>query len=652
MAAFLAEPKVARWLDRYPPDPATAASFDEAKRTWMVHVWSGKAGEIAQGLVDDADGQVTEAWTGPQVAWQMARGRPGAFGGRLLTSWPVWLGLSAAFFLGLVDLRRPLSMRTLDLLALLSFGVSLLFFNRGEVFESAALAVPPLVYLLVRTAWIGFRSGARAGPTQTRWPVWLLAAVTLFLVGFRVGLDVEHPRTVIDVGYAGVIGADRILDGRAPYGAMPVDGGRACAPPRSDGRIRERIQADGRCESTNPRGDTYGPVAYLAYVPAVLAFGWSGLWDDLPAAHAVAIAADLAGAPRPRARRPPARRRAPRRHARLRLGGVPVHDLRPPCQHERRADARVPRVGLLARVVARRPAAPRRRSPAGRSSRRSSIVPLWLTYRSGLRPVSVARFAAAFGATTVLAFSILLLEPSLWSALETFWDRTVGFQLGRDSPFSDLGLGASTTPRGSPTSRHCRPSCRSGRSCSPASSRSSRGDKGPLELAALTAAVLLAVQLSLTHWFYLYLPWVLPFALLALFAPRLRPASHAVGPCGTARPSPQLAAAGVFVAVCRRASPLPGSLLGDAVTDIPLYRTYGERVADGLVPYRDFAFEYPPGALPSLVLPALVTDSLEAYRAVFVAELALVGALAVLAFDWALRGLGRARTRPARRARV
>jgi hypothetical protein len=82
-------------------------------------------------------------------------------------------------------------------------------------------------------------------------------------------------------------------------------------------------------------------------------------------------------------------------------------------------------------------------------------------------------------------------------------------------------------------------------------------------------------------------------------------------------------------------------LLGEAVTDIPLYRTYGERVAGGLVPYRDFAFEYPPGALPFLVLPALVTESLEAYRAVFVAELAVVGALAVLAFDWALRNLGR-----------
>src|SRR5439155_23706795 len=32
------------------------------------------AGEIAQGKVDDRSTRVTEAWTGPQVAWKMARG--------------------------------------------------------------------------------------------------------------------------------------------------------------------------------------------------------------------------------------------------------------------------------------------------------------------------------------------------------------------------------------------------------------------------------------------------------------------------------------------------------------------------------------------------------------------------------------------------
>ena len=105
-------------------------------------------------------------------------------------------------------------------------------------------------------------------------------------------------------------------------------------------------------------------------------------------------------------------------------------------------------------------------------------------------------------------------------------------------------------------------------------------------------------------------------------------------------PASALAAAGVFGVVAVLAT-VAWELTGDAVTDIPLYRAYGERVAGGLLPYRDFGFEYPPGALPALVLPALVTDSLAAFRAVFVAELALVGTLAVLALDWALRSAGR-----------
>ena len=124
--------------------------------------------------------------------------------------------------------------------------------------------------------------------------MWLLAAVAVFLGGLRIGLNLETPRGVIDVGYAGVIGGDRILDGEAPYGHMPVrDTARSCGKPDSNGAVRDWIQANGRCESANPRGDTYGPTSYLAYVPAVLALSWSGKWDSLPAAHATAIAFDL-----------------------------------------------------------------------------------------------------------------------------------------------------------------------------------------------------------------------------------------------------------------------------------------------------------------------------------------------------------------------
>ena len=99
-----------------------------------------------------------------------------------------------------------------------------------------------------------------------------------------------------------------------------------------------------------------------------------------------------------------------------------------------------------------------------------------------------------------------------------------------------------------------------------------------------------------------------------------------------------LAAAG-FVLTAVTAT-VAWQLSGRAVTDIALYHAYGERIADGLVPYRDFAFEYPPGALPALAVPALVTDSLTAFRVVFAAEMALAGAVGVLLLAAGLGRLG------------
>ena len=85
-----------------------------------------------------------------------------------------------------------------------------------------------------------------------------------------------------------------------------------CGPADADGQVRERIQTNGRCEAAIERGDTYGPVAYVAYVPAVLVFGWSGKWDSLPAAHATSIALRPPDHPRARARRASLRGRAAR----------------------------------------------------------------------------------------------------------------------------------------------------------------------------------------------------------------------------------------------------------------------------------------------------------------------------------------------------
>ena len=446
----------------------------------------------------------------------MARGGIGSFGGKALNSLWMWIPLSAVFFVGLVDRRRLRSWHTLDLLVLLSLGFSLWFFNRGEVFQSASLAAPPLAYLLVRTAWIGFRG--RAHNPVLSWPVWLFVAAAVFLGGFRIGLNLERPRTVIDVGYAGVIGADRILNGQSPYGHMPVeDGRRACGKADADGEIRDRIQDNGRCESANPRGDTYGPAAYLAYVPAVLAFGWSGKWDALPAAHATAIAFDLLivlgliliG----------------RRFGGARLGaalafGWVAFPFTAYVLNANTNDAIMPAFLVWGFWLASSPVARGSAVALAGWTKFAALLlaPLWLTYPDGLRRRTAARFVAAFAVASLAVFSIFLLEPSVVEAGRTFVDRTLGFQLDRDSPFSPWDWGQYHA-RGIPDLSLVQRGLELAVLALAGVVAVIPERKGPLELAALTAAVLLGFELVLTHWSYLYIPWFLPFVLLALFLP-------------------------------------------------------------------------------------------------------------------------------------
>ena len=51
------------------------------------------------------------------------------------------------------------------------------------------------------------------------------------------------------------------------------------------------------------------------------------------------------------------------------------------------------------------------------------------------------------------------------------------------------------------------------------------------------------------------------------------------------------------------------------IIDTPVYQEYGEAMAAGEVPYRDFGLEYPPGALPVFWLPTL--GPAEHYRSIF-----------------------------------
>ena len=454
--------------------------------------------------------------TGPQVAWGMARGGEGSFGGKTLLKPYVWLAFCLVFFVGLADLRRPFSLRNADVLVLLSFSVSLAFFSRGDIFTSVPLVYPVLAYLLVRSIWVGFRK--RESALRPFWPTWVFAAAAIFLLGFRIGLNVETPRGVIDVGLAGVVGASRILDGEAPYGNMPQRGDlEECGPEDADGDVRERIQTNGRCEAAIERGDTYGPIAYAAYVPATLVFPWSGKWDSLPGAHATSILFDLltilglglVG---------------------LRFGGVRLaamlafawcaYPFTAYTLNANTNDTIMPAFlvfgfWLASSVWARGTAV----ALAGWTKFGGLLLaPLWASYPTfELR--RLVRFALAFGLATLVSFVILLLEPDLRDAIRTFWSRTVGFQAGRDSPFSLWGWGQYHA-EGIPDLGFLQPVFAVLAVALAVVVAFVPREKGPIELAALTTSILVAFQLTLTHWFYLYLPWFLPFVLLWLLLPR------------------------------------------------------------------------------------------------------------------------------------
>lgn len=466
---------------------------------WQVSYFDGKD-EVAQVRLDDSTGAILEQWTGAQVAWTMARGYEGAFGRTLNAPW-VWIPLCLLFLAPFFDPRRPFRLLHLDLLVLLSFGVSHVFFNRGEIGASVPLVYPVLLYLLARVLLAGFRPAQahlahrrrERGRLVPLVPITWLAIAIVVLVGFRVALNVTDSN-VIDVGYAGVIGADRIVDGDPLYG--------------------EGFSKDVE------RGDTYGPVSYLSYVPFEQALPWSGSWDDLPAAHGAALAFDLltlAGLMLLGRRLRPG---LPGRELGIAMGfawaAYPYALFALETNSNDSLVALVTVAAMLALTLdsARAGGAAAARGALVALGGAAKFTPIALaplfatgTGEGGSRRRCWLVFTLALGAVLALAFLPFLPE----GGARELYDRTVGYQASRPSPFSIWGqvesldwlqTAAKVAAAGLALLVAFVPRRRD-----------------PVQVAALGAAVVIAVQLTMTHWFYLYVVWFAPFALVAVMAP-------------------------------------------------------------------------------------------------------------------------------------
>jgi hypothetical protein len=145
------------------------------------------------------------------------------------------------------------------------------------------------------------------------------------------------------------------------------------------------------------------------------------------------------------------------------------------------------------------------------------VAPLWATYPEfkGSRRRALT-FAAGFALATVACFWVLLLEPSPFHAARVFWDRTIPTQIDRHSPFSlwDWGQYHAGLPDLAWLQKILEVVLVAGAGAVAFLPRK----KSPLQLAALTGAILIGFELVLTHWFYLYLPWFFAFAVYAVLA--------------------------------------------------------------------------------------------------------------------------------------
>jgi hypothetical protein len=463
----------------------------DGRNQWQVDFYEPDGDDVAQVVVDDESGNVVEEWTGAQVETKLARGYEGAVAGKV-NRWWIWLPLCLLFIAPFVDPRRPLRLIHLDLLALLGFSVSLFFLNRAEIGWSVGLVYPVLAYVFVRMLIVGFRpreSRDRLLPLAR--PSWLVAGIVA-LIAFHAAYVATEGK-VIDVGLAGVIGADRIAHGEELYGPDFSEG----LPPSAD-----------------VRGDVYGPANYLGYVPFEAVFPWSGHWDDVPAARAAALGFELLTALAlfglGRRVRP-----GPDGHT-LGIALAYAFLAYPFTMYTLGSSFNDALVALLVVCCLLVLASPPGRGAAAALAGLTkfgplALAPLFAAGQGDRRPRTLIVFALAFLGTAAIVTVPLLPD----GGFRELYDRSLGYQASRGSPFSVWGqapsldflqtvskvfavaLGALLffVPR----------------------------RRSTVQVAALAASMLIAVQVTANHWFYPFAVWFAPLVLVAVFAAQRGP---------------------------------------------------------------------------------------------------------------------------------
>jgi hypothetical protein len=447
--------------------PLTVIPLVFAGRHWMVDFYYHRR-LVAEAKVT-AGGRVTGVYTGPVARAVYARGHfmP------LFDSWWVVGIFSLLFLIPFLDLGRLRRVALLDALAVLSFLVSYGLFDHVHLVAAVWLAYPPLIYLAARMAWIGFGRGRGASGRAPLLPERLLLPGLLLLVAGRVALGLIS-NGMSDVGVSSVVGAHRILHGMPIYYAG------------------------------SGHADTYGPIAYLAYVPFTAVFSLHGMWP----ARAAAIAFDLvtiAGLVALGRRIRPGREG--KRLGLLLAWGWSACPFTLLVLMMHTNDGLVVMLSVLALLVFSAPAARGAMLGLAAAAKFSPaiLLPLFASPRErGIKPA--LKCGGAFVLVAVVA--IVLYLPS--GGLREFYDHTIGYQLGRADVFSPWALHPGLKPLAT--------AIELGVVLLAATLAFIPKRRSLEQVCALAAMVTIAEQLPAIHWFYYYIVWFVPFLLVAMLA--------------------------------------------------------------------------------------------------------------------------------------
>ena len=325
----------------------------------------------------------------------------------------VWLPLCLLFLAPFIDPRRPFRLLHLDLLVLLGLGVSLAVLQPRRDHRVGAAHLPGA----------GLRPGAHAvgGGASARSTGPADPGATGELAGDRR----RRPRLRADRPQRRRLAGDRHRRRRAS--SAPITSATG-----------QELYDGGFAPGVGIRGDVYGPFNYLAYVPFEAVFPWHGHWGDVPAAHAAAIAFDLLTALGLLAL---GRRLRPGEHGRT-LGialafGWLAYPFTLYTMNANANDSLIAAIVVGAMLVLASPPARGAMVALGSAAKfgPAALAPLFATGTGERRWRSALVFGIAF-----LAVSALLVLPFLPDGgPRELYDRTLGYQASRSSPFSVWG---------------------------------------------------------------------------------------------------------------------------------------------------------------------------------------------------------------------